>query len=150
MTSQFHRAAWLVATGLLLAGFYVMLRRPAAVPVVTPPSLAHADHSPRHGGVFFMAPNGIHHLEGTLREDEFRLYLYDHFTQPIDARPYQARVGNRRLEAAPNGEYLRLQLDSGPGPIEVTAFVRFASGREERFDFVFHDSGQESPWHVGR
>ena len=28
--------------------------------------LAHLDHSPRHAGTFFMAPDGVHHLEGHL------------------------------------------------------------------------------------
>lgn len=48
--------------------------------------LAHMDHSPRHGGTFFKAADGIHDLEGTLVGDrEFRLYNYDEFTRPIDA-----------------------------------------------------------------
>ena len=41
------------------------------------PQDAHRDHSTKHGGVLFMAPNGWHHLEGALpSRHEFRLYLY--------------------------------------------------------------------------
>ena len=54
------------------------------------------DHSPRHGGMFFMAPDGVHHLEGTFTSAtrEFRLYFYDSFTRPVDARQFHARIGN--------------------------------------------------------
>ena len=91
--------------------------------------------------MFFMAPDGVHHLEGTFTSAtrEFRLYFYDSFTRPVDARQFHARIGNHRLEAAPNGAYLvgRVTGALGDAP-EVTAFVRFAPHRrEDRFDFIF-------------
>lgn len=56
-------------------------------------AMAHGDHNPKHGGVLFMAPNGYNHLEGTLDVDgNFRLYLYNDFTKPIDATPFEVRV----------------------------------------------------------
>ncbi len=54
---------------------------------------AHADHNPRHGGVFFMAPNNWHHLEGTLvSERELRIYLYDNFTKPLDSAGFSGEL----------------------------------------------------------
>jgi len=54
---------------------------------------AHTDHSPKHGGVFFMAPDNWHHLEGTLvSERELRIYLYDNFTKPLDAAGYSGEL----------------------------------------------------------
>jgi hypothetical protein len=47
--------------------------------------MPHQNHNPQHGGVFFMAEDNIHHLEGVLVKPEtFRLYLYDAYTIPLD------------------------------------------------------------------
>ena len=49
----------------------------------------HSDHSPKHGGTFFMASDNWHHLEGVLvSATEFRVYLYDNFTKPMSAQDY--------------------------------------------------------------
>jgi hypothetical protein len=46
----------------------------------------HANHIPQHGGVFFMALDNKHHLEGVLLPSRlFRVYLYDAYTKPLSA-----------------------------------------------------------------
>src|SRR4051812_12047764 len=44
---------------------------------------AHGNHNPQHGGLFFMASDNTHHLEGAyLSNGAFRMYFYDEFTKP--------------------------------------------------------------------
>jgi len=43
------------------------------------PGPPHTDHSPKHGGAFFMTGSWCLSVEGTLTGREFRLYLYDSF-----------------------------------------------------------------------
>jgi hypothetical protein len=110
--------------------------------------MAHGDHNPRHGGILFMAPNGFNHLEGTLSETGvFRFYLYDDFTRPLHAEHAKARIGDRWLEAAPDGTYREVQLEDPEfpvepaEPVEIVLFVQFEGGEnEERFDFIFPGS----------
>jgi hypothetical protein len=86
-----------------------------------------------------MAPDGFHHLEGTLEPDgHFRLYLYDDFTRPLDARAVRARTEAGELQASADGAFLSLPTPEGPHEeVELTVQVAFpASQREERFDFV--------------
>ena len=119
---------------------------------------AHGDHNPKHGGIFFMAPDNWHHLEGTYAAPgRFRLYLYDDFSRPLnaaDARKVRGRIvtneafdpktgTTRELAAAPlvlarNGAYLEARIDAIPLPAKMTAKISFGSdARESRFDFAF-------------
>lgn len=117
----------------------------------------HGNHSPRHGGQFFMAPDNWHHLEGTYpRARLFRLYVYDDYGRPLPferLRQLQARVVTREtydpatrrttelvafpLRPSRNG-YLEARVDAAAFPVEMTAKVRFTSDAPEyRFDFTF-------------
>jgi len=117
----------------------------------------HADHNPRYGGQFFMAPNKFHHLEGVMvSEKEFRVYFYDDYTRPIDAAPF--REGSK-LEAQPigsdgreTGTAVDLPLAVSPSgsfltanvpkelklPLYFTAWLKFPDQKEpDLFNFTF-------------
>ena len=105
-------------------------------------AMAHGDHNPRHGGILFMAPNGYHHLEGTLEEDgAFRLYLYDDFTRSLAVEGFQARAGDVLMEASADGSFFSVNLERSLDPVEpveVVLHLRFPDEEEEaRFDFIF-------------
>jgi hypothetical protein len=118
----------------------------------------HANHNPRHGGLFFMAPDLWHHLEGTYESDEiFRVYLYDDYTKPLSpdlAKQVTGRVVTREnfdaatkttkeitafpLRRSSDGDYLEAKLGRMKLPADMTAKVKFKNGDQEyRFDFTF-------------
>src|SRR4051812_27425266 len=120
----------------------------------------HANHNPRHGGLFFMAPDLWHHLEGAYIDDAFRVYLYDDYTRPLspDLRgavtgrivtkeTFDAATRTTKeitafpLRASADGEYLEARVGRMRFPAEMTAKVRFTKGGEEyRFDFTFAEA----------
>ena len=117
----------------------------------------HANHNPRHGGLFFMAPDLWHHLEGAYIDDVFRVYLYDDYTKPLAPELRSAVVGRIvtketfdpatrttkeitvfPLRPSADGEYLEARVGRMKFPAEMTAKVRFTKGGDEyRFDFAF-------------
>jgi hypothetical protein len=129
------------------------LCRMTLVPTTSP--RPHQDHNPKHGGIFFMAPDAWHHLEGTYPEDgTVRVHVYDNFSQPLPARAFKGRVvlkevfdlesrETRELVSFPllpsrDGSYLEAKVPSADFPIEVAAKIQFEEeGPFERFDFVF-------------
>jgi hypothetical protein len=125
----------------------------------------HANHNPRHGGLFFMAPDLWHHLEGAYLEDQtFRVYLYDDYTKPLPsdlAKQVSGRVvlketfdtatrTTKELVASPlvmaaGGEYLEARVGRVKLPAEMTAKVKFKrDGEEYRFDFTFPEFTTEA------
>jgi hypothetical protein len=124
----------------------------------------HGDHNPKHGGLYFMAPDNWHHLEGTYPEKGlFRLYLYDDYGRPLPPEAVglaQARLVTKEtfdsttratqeisaypLTAAPQSGYLEARIDPLTFPAQVTAKVKFRKeGSEYRFDFAFADFTSE-------
>ncbi len=117
----------------------------------------HQNHNPQHGGMFFMAPDNWHHLEGTYPEEGvFRIYLYNNFSEPLNVKAFKGRAvlkeifdtdtkQTRELLAYPllavsDGAYLEAHIGSSALPREVTAKVRFErDGDFDRFDFIFAD-----------
>ena len=115
---------------------------------------AHGDHNPRHGGLFFMAADKWHHLEGTHPESgRFRVFMFDNFTRPIDAKGMTGRVAvldeaNAEVSSAPltlskDGRTLDASIKA-PLPLKVAAFVKFDEKTpEQRFDFAFQEYSKE-------
>jgi hypothetical protein len=121
----------------------------------------HGDHNPRHGGIFFMAPDNWHHLEGTYpRTGVFRVFVYDDYTRPLPLAAVSGRAVTkavfdpdskqwREIEAytlrrSSNNAYLEARIPSVRLPAEVTAKIRFtADGEEYRFDFAFPSYSKE-------
>ena len=122
---------------------------------------AHMDHTARHGGIVFMAPDSFHHIEGTYPEKGiFRLYATDNYRDPVDVASWSGRVVLEEdydeatdefievvafdLVPSPDGAFLEAVVGDLPPPTEVTAKVIFlADFPEERFDFIFAEYSVE-------
>ena len=110
------------------------------------------DHEPKHGGVFFMAPDRAHHLEGVLLPaGTFKVYLYDDYTRPIPAEGFEAEM---QVDGSGEASKLKLFLDAADGtlsirdlpalrfPVDLTVWITFpgrsgAPPRTELFSFSF-------------
>jgi len=114
---------------------------------------AHGNHNPQHGGLFFMAPDNWHHLEGTYRDGGvFRMYLYDDFTKPLardQVRAMSGRIitkGGASIPLVPvqNGRFLEAKIGALPFPAELAAKLKFkAAAPENHFDFTFPEYSKE-------
>lgn len=121
----------------------------------------HSDHNPRHGGVFFMALDYEHHLEGTLEPPGvFRLYLYDAYTRPLASERlalargvvYRGEVPDPPglpLEVAKDGSCLEATLDRPlEFPVQLTLLIRFPGAdtdeKPELFNFEFRRFSTDS------
>lgn len=128
---------------------------------------SHMDHNPRYeGGIFFMAPDQFHHVEGTYpAPGVVRLRVYDNFTNAVDVTKYKgARIVTKEefdeasktykeVESFPlvpqdGGKYFEAKI---PAPadaatqVEATAKITLLDGgNEERFDFIFAGPQPES------
>lgn len=116
---------------------------------------AHMDHRPKHGGTFFMTSDNKHHLEGVLATEglpkgqrEFRVYLYDEFTQPLASDVATARAvlstpasdEVHQVELRPDAkrEYLSNPVPPSLNPVSIKLYVDFKNARgEQLFDFRF-------------
>ena len=113
-------------------------------------SRAHGNHNPQHGGLFFMAADNTHHLEGAyLSSGTFRMYFYDEFTKPqklADMKNVKGtlmvkdpRTGKETTYSlVRSGRYLQAAVGKVPLPAEMWAKVTFTpDGKDNRFDFTF-------------
>ena len=113
----------------------------------------HGNHNPQHGGLFFMAPDNWHHLEGTYRSGGvFRMYLYDDFTKPLARDQVRLMTGqvitksgaSFALVPVQNGRYLEAKVGKLAFPAEMAAKLKFKStSPEHHFDFTFPEYSKE-------
>ena len=124
---------------------------------------AHMDHSPRHGGRVFMAPDSFHHIEGTHPEPGvFRLYATDNYREPVDVTMWMGRVVLEEdydpatdefvevewaaLLPSPDGAYLEAEVGDRPLPSDFIAKIRMVEDYpEDRFDFIFTELTSDAP-----
>jgi hypothetical protein len=117
---------------------------------------AHGNHNPQHGGLFFMAADNTHHLEGAYASSGmFRMYFYDEFTKPqklAAVRTYKATLNVKDAQTGKDavyslvrsGAYLQAQIGKRPLPAEMYAQVKFTpDGKDNRFDFTFSAFSKE-------
>ncbi|MBI4454951.1 MAG: hypothetical protein HY644_03530 [Acidobacteria bacterium] len=119
----------------------------------------HSEHSPRHGGVFFMALDYQHHLEATLTApDTFRIYLYDARMQPLGPSHVQETTATAYWGELPEppGMPLTVSRDSRnlettlgeklKFPLTLTVLLRFpgkpSGEKPELFTFTFDHYSQ--------
>ena len=124
---------------------------------------AHMDHSPRHGGRVFMAPDSFHHIEGTYPEPGvFRLYATDNYREPVDVTMWMGRVVLQEdydpvtdefieveaayLLPAPDGAYLEAEVGDRSLPTDFIAKIQMVEDYpEDRFDFIFTELTSAAP-----
>jgi hypothetical protein len=125
---------------------------------------AHMDHTPRHGGRVFMAPDSFHHIEGTHPEPGvFRLYATDNYRDPVDVTMWMGRVVLQEdydaatdefieVEAAallpsPYGGYLEAEVGDRALPADFIAKLQMVEDYpEDRFDFIFSELTSDAPF----
>lgn len=118
----------------------------------------HGDHNPKHGGLFFMAPNDWHIEVTHPRAGLFRLYVYDEYSKPFLPRAFTGRIVEaapalattrsaelavpfRRLGAQP---FLEARVPKLAVPASVAVKIRFGPNDQEyRFDFTFTSFSKE-------
>jgi len=122
----------------------------------------HGNHNPQHGGLFFMAPDNWHHLEGTFPQARVvRIYLYDDYTKPLprdQMKSVQGRIITRSslggvprevsfpLAQSRNGQYLEAKVDSRALPASIVAKIKMkADAPEYHFDFLFTEFSKAPP-----
>jgi hypothetical protein len=97
----------------------------------------HGDHKPKHGGEFFMAPDGFHHLEGVVVENELRIYIYDAHTKPLLVGSFvpeaKAKVQSLDKDGKEVGKRLELKVRGGPENKYLTVVIPTGMPRPATF-----------------
>lgn len=117
--------------------------------------LPHMDHTPKHGGSFFMAPGNFYHLEGTYpAAGEFRVYIYDDHTKPITVEKVSGKATYKEkaydLKPSDGNAYFVAELPKDAPPVAISADLNLTdptSGKTatEHFDFEFDKLTEDKP-----
>ncbi len=115
--------------------------------------MEHSDHDPKHGGIFFMALDEVHHLEGTLTSPGmFRVYVYDAMTIPLDSETMMQTSGTLHWGEFPDPPGIPLKVKNEEAmlmaeldreiefPVTLTLLLNFPGaqdGESELFNFIF-------------
>jgi hypothetical protein len=118
----------------------------------------HSDHDPRHGGIFFMALDEVHHLEGTLSSPGMvRVFLYDAMTMPLDSERMAQASGTLHWGEFPDPPAIPLKAGNEVGmlmaeldreiefPLTLTLLLNFPGaqdGESELFNLIFDEYSQ--------
>ncbi len=120
--------------------------------------LEHSDHDPQYGGIFFMALDEVHHLEGTLTSPGmFQVYLYDALTMPLNSEEVKETTGTLHWGEFPDPPGIPLKVGNEEGtlmaeldreiefPVTLTLLLNFPGaqdGESELFNFIFDEYSQ--------
>lgn len=86
-----------------------------------PQQKPHTNHIPQHGGVFFMALDNKHHLEGVLLPSRsFRVYLYDAYTKPLSAAKVKQASGTVQVGESDNAPRVPLVVGKDGRTLEAS------------------------------
>jgi hypothetical protein len=119
------------------------------------------DHKSKHGGMFFMALDNKHHLEGVLLPPEtFRVYLYDDHTKPLKADQVKEASGTLqigdsedapKITLGPGKKKETMEASLGEGikfPVAVTLLLHLPGmppdAKPELFNFTFQKFTDEN------
>jgi hypothetical protein len=93
----------------------------AQSPSGRPQQKPHTNHIPQHGGVFFMALDNKHHLEGVLLPSRmFRVYLYDAYTKPLSAAKVTQASGTVQIGESDNAPRVPLVVGKDGRTLEAS------------------------------
>ena len=120
---------------------------------VDEPKGKHQDHEAKHGGIFFMAMDQEHHLEGVfMPPGVFRVYLYNAYTKPLSKDKVKDANGTVQVGDSPDapkmpltlskdGKTLEIPLPNVKFPFTLTLLMHFpdtpADARPELFTLPF-------------
>lgn len=104
---------------------------------------SHGMHKGQNGGLFFMAPNLIHHVELVFSEKcGFSVIIFNAFTKPIKVNEFQAFIkyipeDEDQMEIvrflSPSGDSSLLKATDFPeidGPYEIVLYLKFPKSEE--------------------